>query len=166
MGSPLGEVPWVVSRGPWKSKPCCLAVLSHCAQLTSLAQGALKAGRRPELHRESRSKSMVLTSVFPSFLFLRPWTLFTQLWFIRLVFQSNWTNTLWSHLLCPLQMNVSLCPLLQIRYDVWICRRLPNRTRGWDRWVFLRAILIVSNKEIKWTFRGEKFSTRYEEALF
>lgn len=139
MGSPLGEVPWLVSRRPWKWQLCCLAVLSHRTQLRSLAQGALKAGHRPEQHRKPRSKSMMLTSVFPSFLF----------WNLNLVHRTlghplHFSKQLHKYTVVPFALSLSE-PCYPVStapdkgHELWLCRKLPNSTRGWDRWGFFET---------------------------
>lgn len=105
----MRRVALVGVKGTLEVEALLLAVLSHHAQLRSLAQGTLKAGHRPELQRKPSSMSMV-SSVFPSLLF---WNL--EPCSQNSVFQSNWTNKLWSRLLYPLQMKVSLYPVLQTK---------------------------------------------------
>lgn len=115
MGSWLGEVLCLVSRRLWKWKPCCLAVLSHHAWLRSLTWGALGLGTGQSYTGNQGARVCAYKCISKYYSILKSWTLFTELWFTHSVFQSIWTNTLWSHLLYPLQMNVSLCPLLQTK---------------------------------------------------
>lgn len=148
MGSSLGEVPCLVSRGLWSGSLaawlCCVTVLSSGLW----PMGLLELGTA-ELHGESRSKSMVPTSIFPSILF---WNLEpcsqgsgSPIQFFKVTEQTHWC------LICFMPCRW----MFPCVHEVWLCRGLPNTARGWDRWGFLRPILIVSNKEIKWMLRRQ-----------